>query len=123
MLQWTLWKQYGCLKLIHFSEKSSRLSSDCFIPKSKLKYDYLEYIKTDRVNTVVFNLHEIKQFKVFLGHPVLVSATQKYLNWFSKSKISGVISIKNWVTFLGHLEFKSSGDIGLTSQNTIKTGL
>ena len=65
--------QYGCLKLVHFSEKSGRLSStgsetldfgshysanfqpilDCFIPKFKLKYDNLENIKTDRLNTVV----------------------------------------------------------------------
>ena len=80
----------GCLKLIHFSKKSGLLSSsgseilafgsqcsanfqsilDCFIPKFKLKYDNLENIKTDGVNTVVFNLHEIKQLKIFLGHPV-----------------------------------------------------
>ena len=38
---------------------------DCFIPKFKLKYGDLENIKTDRVNTVVFNLHEIKQLKFF----------------------------------------------------------
>ena len=78
------------LKLIHFSEKSGRLSStgseilgfgsqcsanfqpilNCFIPKFKLKYDDLENIKTDRVNTVVFNSHHIKQSKFFLGYPV-----------------------------------------------------
>ena len=82
-------KRYGCLKLIHFSKKSGRLSStgseilafgsqcsvnfqpilDCFIPKCKLKYDDLENMKTDRVNTVVFNLHEIKQLKSFFGTP------------------------------------------------------
>ena len=43
---------------------------DCFIPNSKLEYDDLENIKTDHVNTVVFNLHQIKQSKFFLGHPV-----------------------------------------------------
>ena len=79
-----------CLKLIHFSKKSGHLSStgseiltfgshssanfqlnlDCFIPKFKLEYDDLENRKTDRVNTVVFNLHEIKRLKFFLGHPV-----------------------------------------------------
>ena len=78
-------KQYGCLKLIHFSKKSGRLSSmgseilafgsqcsanlepilDCFTPKFRLKYHDLENIKKDRVNTVVFNLHEIKQLKFF----------------------------------------------------------
>ena len=91
MLQWTLLKQYGCLKLIHFQKKSGRLSStgseilafgshcsanfqpilDCFIPKFKLKYGNLENIKTDCVDTVIFNLHQIKQSKFFLGHPVL----------------------------------------------------
>ena len=64
----------GRVKLIHFSEKLGRLSStdseildfgshyssnfqlilDCFIPKFKLKYDNLDNIKTDRINTVVF---------------------------------------------------------------------
>ena len=58
---------------MHFSEKSDRLSLtgseildfgshcsanfqpilDCFISKFKLKYDDLENMKTDRVNTVV----------------------------------------------------------------------
>ena len=82
--------QYGCLNLIHFSEKSGRLSAtgfeilalgshfsenfqpilDCFVPKFKFKYDNLESIKIDRENTVVFNLLQIKQSKFFLGHPV-----------------------------------------------------
>ena len=82
--------QYGCLKLIQFSEKSGRLSSagseilafgshcsanfqtilDCFVPKFKLKYDDLENIKTDRLNTVVFNLLQIELSKFILGHPV-----------------------------------------------------
>ena len=67
--------------MIHFSKKSGRLLStgfeiltfgshcsanfqtilDCFIPKFTLKYDYLENIKTDRVNIVFFNLHQISQ--------------------------------------------------------------
>ena len=82
--------QYGCLKLAYFPKKSGRLSSrdseiltfgshcstnfqpilDCFIPKFKLEYDDLENIKTDSVNTVVFNLHQIKRLKFFWGHPV-----------------------------------------------------
>ena len=82
--------QYGCLKLVHFSKKSGRLSStgskiltfgshcsvnfqpmlDCFIPKFKLEYDDLENIKTGRVNAVVLNLHQIKRLKFFWGHPV-----------------------------------------------------
>ena len=70
-----------------FRKKSGRLSSrgpeilifgthcsanfqpilDCFIPKFKLEYDDVENIKTYCVNTVVFNLHQIKQSK-FFGH-------------------------------------------------------
>ena len=80
--------QYGCLKLVHFSKKSGCLSStgsemltsgsycsanfqpilDCFIPKFKLEYDDLENIKADRVNVVVFNLHQIRLLK-FVGTP------------------------------------------------------
>ena len=79
--------QYGCLKLVHFLKKSCRLSStgseiltfvshcsanfqpilDCFIPKFKLEYDDLENRKTDRVNAVVFNSHQIKRLKFFFG--------------------------------------------------------
>ena len=82
--------QYGCLKLVHFSRKIGRLSStgseiltfgshcsanfqpmlDCFIPKFKLEYDDSENIKADFVNTVVFNLCQIKRLKFFFGHPV-----------------------------------------------------
>ena len=78
------------LNLVHFSKKSNRLSStgseiltfgshcsanfqpilDCFTPKFRLEYDDSENIKTDRVNAVVFNLHQIKRLKFFLGHPV-----------------------------------------------------
>ena len=39
------------------------------MPKFKLKYDNLENIKADRVNTVVFNLPEIRQLKFFFGTP------------------------------------------------------
>ena len=35
----------------------------------KLKYEDSENIKADRVNTVVFNLYQIKRGR-FLGHPV-----------------------------------------------------
>ena len=58
------------------------LSTDfrLFCTKIKLKYDDLENIKTDRVNTVVFNLHEIKQVKVFFGgNPVLNNPSLKWL--------------------------------------------
>ena len=40
---------------------------DCFIPKFKLEYDDLENIKTGSVNTVVFNLHQLKRLKLFFG--------------------------------------------------------
>ena len=35
-----------------------------------LEYDDLENIKTDRVNAVGFNLHQIKFLKFFWGHSV-----------------------------------------------------
>ena len=41
------------------------------MPKVKLEYDNLENIKTDRVNTAVFSLYQIKQSKFFLAHPVV----------------------------------------------------
>ena len=51
----------------HFSANFQSIL-DCFISKFKMKYDGLENIKTDRVNTVVFNLLQIKQSK-FFGTP------------------------------------------------------
>ena len=39
------------------------------MPNFKLKYEDSENTKADRVNTVVFNLLEIKR-QVFLEHPV-----------------------------------------------------
>ena len=33
-----------------------------------MEYDNLENMKTDCVNTVVSNLHQIKRLKFFLGH-------------------------------------------------------
>ena len=89
-LQLTLIKQYGCFKLVHFSEKSCISSSadaeilaflshcsanfqpilDCFILNFKLMYEDSENMKTDRVNAVVFNLRQIKRRAFILGHPV-----------------------------------------------------
>ena len=80
---------YGCLKLVHFSKKSGRWSSvgpkiltfvshclanfqpimGCLIPNFKLKYKISENIKVDRVDTVVFNLHQIKHQVYFFGTP------------------------------------------------------
>ena len=68
-----------------FEKKSGRLSSaspkilaggshssvnfqpilDCFIPNAKLKYAGSENIKTVRVDTVIFNSHQIKQRNLF----------------------------------------------------------
>ena len=41
---------------------------DCFIPNFKLKYEHPDNIKADRVNVVVFNLHQIKR-RAFFGTP------------------------------------------------------
>ena len=42
---------------------------NCFIPNFKLKYEDTENVKADRVNTVIFNLHQIKRRAFFLGTP------------------------------------------------------
>ena len=68
---------------MHFSKTSRCLSSvgpeigihylanfrpilNWFTPNVKMEYEYSENIKTDSVNTVVDNLHQIKQ-RQFLG--------------------------------------------------------
>ena len=48
----------------HCSAKC-QLILDSFIPNFKLKYENLGNIKADCVNTVVFNLHQIKRREVF----------------------------------------------------------
>ena len=84
-------KQYGCFKLVHFSEKAGRLSSggpeifafgshcsanfrpnlNCFIPNYKLKYKDSENITTDRATAVVFKPHQIKK-RNFFGTPSII---------------------------------------------------
>ena len=85
-------RKFLLIHFIHFSAKSGRLSStgfeilafgshcsanfrsrpilDCLTPKFNLKYDDLENIKIDRVYTVIFNSHQIKQLKFFGGQPI-----------------------------------------------------
>ena len=45
---------------MYFSKKSAQLFLS-FVPNSKLKYKGLEDLKADCVNTVIFNLHQIKR--------------------------------------------------------------
>ena len=59
---------------------------DCFVPNFKLKYEDSENIKTDRVNTVVFNLHQIKR-RAFFGTP-------------GTSKVCDVTNLINFDLFL-----------------------
>ena len=67
-------KKSGCrssasLKILaHCSHCSAKFQPilDCFITDSVFKYEDSQNIKTDRANTVVFNLHQIKR-RVFLG--------------------------------------------------------
>ena len=83
-------KAIWLLQISALFEKSGRLSSagpeilafgshcsakfqpilDCFIPNFKLKYEDSENININYVDTVVFNLHQIKQRNLSLGHPV-----------------------------------------------------
>ena len=91
---------YVRFKLVHFFKTSACKSSadpeilayasncsakfqpilDCFIPKFKLKYKDPDNIKTNYVNTVVFNLRQIKRRTSFLGHPV-VDPSNNYSHW------------------------------------------
>ena len=102
MLQWTLIKHYCYFKSVHFRKKSGRLSSavlnilafvghfsanfkpilDCLIPNTKLKYEDSENINADCVNTVVFNLRQIKRRTTFLGH---------LAEWADKEKLNAYI--------------------------------
>ena len=71
-------KQYGCFKLssvgpeilafISHCSANFQPIMDCFIPKFKLKCEDPDNTKADRVNTVVFNLHQIKR-RTFFGTP------------------------------------------------------
>ena len=104
----TLIKQYGCFKLVHCLKKSGRQSLvipeilvfvshclanfqpilDCFIPNVKLKYEDSKNIKADRVNTVVFNLHQIKRWTFFLGHPAhILTCTDDMLDLYCTSSL------------------------------------
>ena len=51
----------------HFSA-NFQLILDCFIQNFKLKFADSKNIKADSVNTVVFNVHEIKR-RAFSGTP------------------------------------------------------
>ena len=76
-----------------------QLILDCFIPKFKLKYDSLENIKVDPVNTVVFNLLPIKQSKFFwdtryFAHIRFHLHVKLILDFFLMSLRSNLVIIK-----------------------------
>ena len=52
--------------------KTFPLMLDCFTPNCKLKYEDFKKYKADHVDTVVFNLYQIKH-RTFLGHQVYLS--------------------------------------------------
>ena len=57
-------------KIVAFGSHCSanfQLILDCFMPHFKMNYEDSENIKTDRVSTVVFNLHQIKRRAFFGG--------------------------------------------------------
>ena len=51
----------------------------CFVPNFNLKYEDSEHIKTDLVNTVLFNLHRIKRQVFFFGTAGIVVLC---LSWY-----------------------------------------
>ena len=69
-------KKSGCqssagaeiLTYISHCSAQFQLIFDCFMPNLKLKYKDPENIKTDCVNTVVLNLHQITR-RAFFGTP------------------------------------------------------
>ena len=67
--------------------------SDCFIPKFTLKYEDSANIKTDLVDTVVFNLHKIKQ-RNFFGTPVGHQGMQNTPNFGLSTFFSSISLIK-----------------------------
>ena len=76
-------------KILPFGSYSSanfQTILDCFIPDFKLKYEEdSENITADRVNTVVFILHQIKRRVFSLGHPVVaMEPLQSELYWSPK---------------------------------------
>ena len=55
-------------KILAFGSHSSAILQpilDCFVPNFKLKYEDSENVKANHVNTVVFNLHQIKRRAFF----------------------------------------------------------
>ena len=59
----------------HYSA-NFQLILDCFMPNFKLMYEDSENIKADHVNTVVFNLHQIKRRALIFGHLVVESRSR-----------------------------------------------
>ena len=56
-----------------------------FQTKLKFKYEDSENLKTDHADTVIFNLHQIKQ-RNFFGTPDIVSAERIYLIFGTPSR-------------------------------------
>ena len=66
---------------------------DCFIPNLKLKYEDSENIKACLVNTVVFNLHQIKR-RAFFATPGRILLTIVY-NYSEFHHFNSQISLSN----------------------------
>ena len=58
---------------------------DCFIPNFKLKYEDLQHIKADRVNTFVFNLHQTNVGSFFRTLGIMPYFGFDYISEYSKS--------------------------------------
>ena len=59
------------LAFVSHSSKKFQPISDCFVPNFKLRCGDSENIKTNRINTVIFNLLQIKRQAFFMGHPIV----------------------------------------------------
>ena len=76
-----IWSSAGPKNLPFGSHCSAnfQLILDCFIPNFKLKYEDSENIKADRVNTVVFTLHQIKCQAFFWDTRYITLITKTHL--------------------------------------------
>ena len=59
---------------------------DCFTSNFKLKYEDSENIKDDRVDTIVFNLHQIKHWAFFWDTRYLAPGSRRRLHTILQKK-------------------------------------
>ncbi len=72
--------KHGCSTLNFNSSDNIARIIKCDISKSKLALSTCNGVYFSWTALIVFTLYEIKQVKIFLGHPVLQSTSTLYRN-------------------------------------------